>query len=274
MSSIDLFAPSSETRRLSVSLTPEQLEKVGMAKDEAADFLRLRNRFLEKTPVEWDKVEPPPEDFCRSYETLPEPDSKRAKEILDKLVVVQLNGGLGTNMGLKDVPKSGLQVLKKDHNQGAFTILDCKVLQIDKLNHIYGCDIPLVLMDSPSTHEETKKMIRKYEEAKVKIYTFVQSEHPVMHKDTLAPVPKSKGDKDFWVPPGSGEVFRGLMRSGLLEQLRSQGKEYLFISNIENLGSGVDLRLLDHICTNEIDFQLELTHRINTDQHGGVPIRY
>lgn len=69
-------------------------------------------------------------------------------------------------------------------------------------------------------------------------------------QDTLRPLPKPIGKKDkdqdmkHWFPPGSGDVFRSLYRAGLIDQFIKQGKEYIFISNVENLGSTIDLRLL------------------------------
>src|SRR5690349_6578352 len=42
-------------------------------------------------------------------EELPEPGAARAREVLDALVVLKLNGGLGTSMGLSG-PKSLLHV--------------------------------------------------------------------------------------------------------------------------------------------------------------------
>jgi UDP-N-acetylglucosamine pyrophosphorylase len=47
-----------------------------------------------------------------------------------------------------------------------------------------------------------------------------------------------------WYPPGSGEVFTVLHRSGLLEKFLKEGKEYMFVSNVENLGGTVDLSIL------------------------------
>ena len=44
-----------------------------------------------------------------------------------------------------------------------------------------------------------------------------------------------------WCPAGHGDVYSSLKRSGLLEQFLSEGKEYIFISNIDNLGATVDL---------------------------------
>ena len=42
-------------------------------------------------------------------------------------------------------------------------------------------------------------------------------------------------------PPGHGDIFVSLKRSGMLDEFIEQGKEYIFISNIDNLGATVDL---------------------------------
>lgn len=37
------------------------------------------------------------------------------------------------------------------------------------------------------------------------------------------------------------------MNSGLVDKLLSQGKEYLFVSNVDNLGAVVDQNILEHM---------------------------
>jgi UDP-N-acetylglucosamine pyrophosphorylase len=95
MSSQDLFAPSSETRRLSVQLAPEDLKNIGMQDDEVKEFLKLRERYLKKPFVDWPKVSCPEADFFRSFESLKDVSKEKATELLKKLIVVELNGGLG-----------------------------------------------------------------------------------------------------------------------------------------------------------------------------------
>lgn len=43
------------------------------------------------------------------------------------------------------------------------------------LNKTYGTDVPLVLMNSFNTDEDTEKILKKYSQVKVKIFTFNQS---------------------------------------------------------------------------------------------------
>jgi len=46
--------------------------------------------------------------------------------------------------------------------------------------------------------------------------------------------------QDEWYPPGHGDIYRSLSDSGILDELIAQGKEYLFVSNIDNLGSVIN----------------------------------
>jgi UTP--glucose-1-phosphate uridylyltransferase len=47
-----------------------------------------------------------------------------------------------------------------------------------------------------------------------------------------------------WYPPGHGDVYQSLVNSGYLEQFLNNGKKYIFISNVDNLGATVDLSIL------------------------------
>ena len=44
-----------------------------------------------------------------------------------------------------------------------------------------------------------------------------------------------------WYPPGHGDIYASLKRSGLLDEFIEEGREIMFISNIDNLGATVDL---------------------------------
>ncbi|VEL08013.1 unnamed protein product [Protopolystoma xenopodis] len=48
-------------------------------------------------------------------------------------------------------------------------------------------------------------------------------------------------NNEGWYPPGHGDIYRSFLRSSLADEFRNQGKEWLFISNIDNLGATVDL---------------------------------
>ena len=75
------------------------------------------------------------------------------KAMLEQLVVVKLNGTLGTPMGWSGV-KAAIPV------RNELTFLDLTVQQIQYLNNTYNVDVPLILMNSFNTDEEIQKIIR------------------------------------------------------------------------------------------------------------------
>lgn len=128
--------------------------------------------------------------------------------------------------------KSALEV------QNDLTFLDLTVQQIEHLNSTGRTDVPLLLMTSFNTEEDTLRIVKKYANHKVKITTFNQSRYPRIMKDSLLPIAKSVHEgKAAWYPPGHGDLYTSLYRSGLLGRLLSEGKEYLFVSNSDNLGA-------------------------------------
>jgi UTP--glucose-1-phosphate uridylyltransferase len=51
---------------------------------------------------------------------------------------------------------------------------------------------------------------------------------------------------DFRYPPGHGDVYQSFADSGLLDKYLDEGKEWAFISNIDNLGATVDFTILSN----------------------------
>lgn len=89
-------------------------------------FQNLFERFLreEGPSIEWEKIQKLDKNSVRDYETLPLPTDEVAHQLLQKLVVVKLNGGLGTSMGCYG-PKSVITV------RSDLTFLDLTVQQIE-----------------------------------------------------------------------------------------------------------------------------------------------
>ena len=56
------------------------------------------------------------------------------------------------------------------------------------LNNKHNSDVPLVLMNSFNTHEESQKVRFKYEK-RVDLHMFQQSYHPRILRETLRPYP-------------------------------------------------------------------------------------
>lgn len=128
--------------------------------------------------------------------------------------------------------KSALEV------QNNLTFLDLIVQQIEHLNTTSNTDVPLLLMTSFNTEEDTLRIVKKYANRPVKITTFNQSRYPRLLRDSLLPFAKNVHEgRTAWYPPGHGDLYHSLDRSGVLDRLIAQGKEYLFVSNSDNLGA-------------------------------------
>ena len=69
--------------------------------------------------------------------------------------------------------------------------------------------------------------------------------------------------------PGHGDIYTALVTSGILEQLLTNGYEYAFVSNADNLGAALDLRILGHFAAHNIPFLMEVAERTAADRKGG-----
>jgi len=184
------------------------------------------------------------------------------------LCVLKLNGGLGTSMGCQG-PKSIIEVAN------GLSFLDITVRQLLKLNERLQSKVPLILMDSFNTHEDTIKIIAKYHGMDVDVQTFNQSKFPRILKETLLPMPSDVvGHLENWYPPGHGDFYSSIMKDSFLDNLIKEGREYIFISNIDNLGATVDFRILNWMKQNKIDFVMEVTDKTRSDVKGGTLIDY
>jgi UTP--glucose-1-phosphate uridylyltransferase len=243
-------------------------EKRKLFLQEMFGFKELFGSFLRKRKdvINWEKIKPPPEEMVLPYEDLPKCTVEEATILANKLCVLKLNGGLGTTMGCTG-PKSVIEV----HSD--MTFLDLTVKQIEDLNETYSAQVPLILMNSFNTHEDTVKVVNKYSQSRATVFNFNQSKYPRIYKDSLSPVPPDN-DKEGWYPPGHGDVFRSFANSGLLDSMIKEGKEYVFISNVDNLGATVDFHILSYLLKSGCEYAMEVTDKTRSDVKGGTLIDY
>eukprot|EP01126_Amoeba_proteus_P003185 TRINITY_DN1104_c0_g2_i2.p1 TRINITY_DN1104_c0_g2~~TRINITY_DN1104_c0_g2_i2.p1 ORF type:complete len:531 (-),score=115.22 TRINITY_DN1104_c0_g2_i2:135-1586(-) len=219
--------------------------------------------------VKWSAIEPPPAEFLRPYDRLNECNGEEIHALAQKLVVVKLNGGLGTSMGCKG-PKSVIEV--RQHQ----TFLDLTVKQLEHLSRTCGTPVPLVLMNSFNTHSDTLKIVGKYKDMEwVRIDQFNQSKFPRMVQDSGLPLLSNyNGSEEDWYPPGHGDFYASFVRSGLLDKYIEEGREWVFLSNIDNLAATVDFKILKHMVESGADFVMEVTDKTRADVKGGTLIKY
>jgi UTP--glucose-1-phosphate uridylyltransferase len=71
-----------------------------------------------------------------------------------------------------------------------------------------------------STVELLLQIVQRYNDSKLDVLTFNQSQYPRIVAEDLTPWPaKGKTDNAGWYPPGHGDVFPSLANSGKLDEL-------------------------------------------------------
>jgi len=184
-------------------------------------------------------------------------------DLLSETVVLKLNGGLGTGMGL-DKAKSLLVV--KD----GLTFLDLTAKQVQYMKKEYG-NVKFMLMNSFSTSADTMNFLKeKYPElAAEEGLEMVQNKIPKIDVETFQPATYEPNPDNEWCPPGHGDLYAALIGSGSLEDLLSKGYKYMFVSNSDNLGATLDLKILTHFATTDSPFMMECCIRTENDKKGG-----
>ncbi len=183
--------------------------------------------------------------------------AERGRRELGKTVLVKLNGGLATSMGLTG-PKALLTV--KD----GLTFLDVVLRQAET----HG--IPLVLMDSFSTHDATLAAVAAQPKARADlVVAFEQHKVPKITQAGFAPGEWPTDPRLEWCPPGHGNLYAALATSGALDRLLAQGYEHAFVSNVDNLGAVIDPAILGYFAAGKHAFMMEVTDRTEADKKGG-----
>lgn len=255
----EVFETHSEKLAKNMSEELEELKASHPNPEELDEFYQLYKRFIKtrNQTIKWEKIEPPNGKLV-DYSELKE-CSESNHDLLSKLAVLKLNGGLGTTMGMVG-PKSAVKV------RDGKNFIDLIVRQLQFLNKKYNCNVPLVLMNSFNTEARTKKLTKHYDNIKA----FNQSMFPRISAENLMPI----SGPGMWYPPGHGDIFQSLKRSGMLDELLSEGKEYLFVSNIDNLAATVDLKILQNFAEEDLDFCMEVTNKTRADIKGGTLMTY
>lgn len=189
--------------------------------------------------------------------------AREGQKLLNSLVVVRLNGGLGTTMGLEKA-KSLLTV------KNSYSFNDIIALQLRALGKSTGVAIPLIHMTSFSTDSDVQQMMKSYPDLSPSGLpaTFQQHRHPKIYADSMSPANESLEDFN-WNPPGHGDIYASLIATGLAEKLLSMGKRYLFVANADNLGATVEPAILGYMAQTGAPFLMETAERTKADAKGG-----
>ncbi|MGN6132402.1 MAG: UTP--glucose-1-phosphate uridylyltransferase [Nocardioidaceae bacterium] len=189
---------------------------------------------------------------------------EQARNALGKTVVIKLNGGLGTSMGM-DRAKSLLEV------RPGLSFLDVIARQVLALRERYGAPLPLMFMNSFRTSEDTLGALAAYDtlpHAGLPL-DFLQNKEPKLRADDLTPVTWEKDPDLEWCPPGHGDLYTALHGNGLLDAMLEAGFTQVFVSNSDNLGAVPDPRVAGWFAGSGAPFAIEAVRRTPSDRKGG-----
>ncbi len=211
---------------------------------------------------DWSSIMTPDSSNLLDFSSLPSPEHSQTARQLSKLVVGKLNGGMGTSMGCVG-PKSLVEV------RDSKSFLDLILEQTESLNQDWDQKIPLLLMNSFYTHEETQNHLSALRFSS-EIIGFQQNKFPRLHSDGLSPLTPAKWGDQAYYPTGHGDFYQCVWQQGILQKLIDAGREILFISNADNLGAVVDPVILNYMDEFNIPFLMEMTAKTPADVKGGT----
>ncbi|MCY7399773.1 MAG: UTP--glucose-1-phosphate uridylyltransferase [Nocardioides sp.] len=187
-----------------------------------------------------------------------------AAEAISRTVVVKLNGGLGTSMGMSRA-KSLLCVRR------GLSFLDIIARQVLHVRTQYDAVLPVLFMNSFRTSADTMAALGRYEGLAVDglPLEFLQNKEPKLLAADLMPAAYPKNPDLEWCPPGHGDIYTAMRGAGLLGQLIEAGYRYVFVSNSDNLGAVPDARVAGWFAQSGAPFAIEAVRRTPSDRKGG-----
>ncbi len=236
----------------------EKMEAEGIPKAAIATFRHYYEQLSSGETGMLPEAEIEPVEEVTEFDELPEEDGP-----LEHAVVLKLNGGLGTSMGMTRA-KSLIEA--KDGQ----TFLDVIARQVTALRERAGAPVPLVLMNSFYTREDSLEALAAHPELESGVPAdFVQHKEPKLLVDGLTPASWPDDPALEWCPPGHGDLYTALLTSGMLDALLDGGFRYAFLSNSDNLAAVLEPRVLAWIARERVPFVMEVTDRTEADRKGG-----
>jgi UTP--glucose-1-phosphate uridylyltransferase len=192
-----------------------------------------------------------------------------AADALDRTAIVKLNGGLGTSMGM-DRAKSLLTVRETDAGE-PLTFLDVIVGQIRTARERTGARLPLILMNSFRTQDDSLAALARYDDLAVEglPLDFLQNREPKLLADTLEPVEWPADPSLEWCPPGHGDLYPALHASGVVRALLDAGFRYACVSNSDNLGAAPEGEIAAWFAASGAPYAAEMCRKTPADVKGG-----
>lgn len=174
---------------------------------------------------------------CTEKDRMPKEEKEKYDKIgtdkikSGKLAVVTMAGGQGTRLGHSG-PK-GTYTLNVGKEMSLFEIL-CKTLKEAKEK--YGVYVHWYIMTSNQNNKETVEFFEKnnyFNYPKEKVTFFIQGELPMVGLDGKLLVDENGFVK--LASDGHGGVFESMDKTGVLDQMKNEGIEWVFVGGVDNV---------------------------------------
>jgi UTP--glucose-1-phosphate uridylyltransferase len=237
-------------------VNPEaKLRREGLPEEAVAAFRQLYDQLRAGDPGTLSDAGLEPVRGLPELRSLPRPTELPA---LERAVVIKLNGGLGTSMGLSRAKS----LIEARDGQSFLAIIARQVAALRERHHVR---LPLVLMNSFHTRADSLAALEGFPD----VSDFLQHKVPKLRADDLEAVEWPANPALEWCPPGHGDLYAALRASGTLDALLARGARYAFVSNADNLGAVLDPAILEAFAASGAPFLMEVVIGTEADRKGG-----
>ena len=210
---------AAEIAGLQLDVVEKEYRRVGQKED-------LRALAMRAAPAPAIRLNDPNSPFT------PEEARQRGIEALKagEVGVMLVAGGQGTRLGFPH-PKGKFQI----GPVSGHTLFQIHVEKIVAGSRRWGKPIPLYLMTSPATHDETLKFFtpNRFGLSQKDLRIFCQGTMPAVDAVT-GKVLLAERDKIALSPDGHGGMLAAAKRKGVLDDMRSRGIKHLFYFQVDN----------------------------------------
>ena len=149
-----------------------------------------------------------------------------------KYAVITTAGGQGTRLGHTG-PKGTFLVNIKPEPEYLFQII---LDTIKRANEKYGVTITWYIMTSTENDQVTRDFFEEhnyFDYPKEKIVFFVQDNMPLLNEDGKVIINKQFEIKE--ASDGNGCIYKALKKNGLLDKMKQEGTEWIFVGSADNV---------------------------------------
>lgn len=160
----------------------------------------------------------------------------------NKYCVITMAGGQGTRLG-HNGPKGTFEINTINGEKYLFQII---VDSLQKANKKYNVIIPWYIMTSDDNNAQTVEFLEKnnyFGYNKEKVSFFRQGKVPMIREDGNIVIDKNKLVKE--ASDGNGSIYTSLKKSGLLQKMKNDGIEWIFVGGVDN----ILLKIVDPLLT-------------------------